>query len=430
MFHRYSIVIVLAALTNTAFTVRASFENDLVLKATTEYNVYKDLDECSSFNLSFRISQYWESLGITNRDGCTEPRDDFPWSAAFISFLVRQAGGGDRFAYGEAHHIYIRDAFNGGRGLYNSAVDMSEATPQIGDLACVGRGSAADWTYANFRTWASNPSSGGVTTHCDVIVESSPVATGSISTIGGNLDDMVRRNNVPKGNYKVLLKVTREASTSERFVDIGVVVDVSGSFEDDLTNFRDEVGAIVSLVTAVYPNALFGLATFQDYPLLGFGDLTDTPHALVRDIGSRENFIEGVNAIRAEGGGDTPESQLVSLYQCITGEGQVIPTSVDGGYTIPPGLNFSFRKGSARIILLWTDASFHEPSLSSGYPGPSLTEVVNAATSLSGRRLQSNLGDNHRALQVDLGANAIRIVGIVSIFSSSVFVFLGLCSHQ
>jgi hypothetical protein len=38
--------------------------------------------------------------------------------------LVRQAGGEDKFAYGEAHHIYIRDAFNGGKGLYNSAVEL------------------------------------------------------------------------------------------------------------------------------------------------------------------------------------------------------------------------------------------------------------------------------------------------------------------
>jgi hypothetical protein len=98
-------------------TAYAGFETDIVLKTTSEYNVYKNLDECSSLNMRTRIGQYWANLGISNRDGCTAPRDSFPWSAAFISFLVRQAGGGENFAYGEAHHIYIRDAFNGGKGL-------------------------------------------------------------------------------------------------------------------------------------------------------------------------------------------------------------------------------------------------------------------------------------------------------------------------
>jgi Uncharacterized protein conserved in bacteria (DUF2272) len=413
MMHLSTALTTLVAITYGIVTVSAGFETDIVLKATTEYNVYKNQDECSSFNLKLRIAQYWENLGVTNRDGCTEPRDNFPWSAAFISFMVRQAGGGNRFAYSQNHHTYVRDAFNGGSGLYNSAVDISGATPQIGDLACVGRSSAADWTFAQFKTWASDPSSGGLTMHCDVIVETN--STGNIVTIGGNLMDMVQRNKVPKGNYKILLQVTREASTSDRLVDIGVVVDVSGSFDDDLANFRDEVGAIVSLVTAVYPQTRFGLATFQDYPLNDWGDSTDIPHSLIKDIGPSGAFIAGVNAISAAGGGDTPEGQLVSLYQSITGKGQVVPSSLDGGYTIPAGLNFNFRPGSARIILLWTDASFHEPSNTPAYPGPSLVDVINAASFLNARRLQGNLGDQHRALQVDLNGDAIRIIGIVSL---------------
>ena len=60
-----------------------------------------------------RIADYWSALGLSDWDGCT----DQPWSAAFISFMVREAGGGDRFAYSVAHRDYIRDAFYGGSDL-------------------------------------------------------------------------------------------------------------------------------------------------------------------------------------------------------------------------------------------------------------------------------------------------------------------------
>jgi Uncharacterized protein conserved in bacteria (DUF2272) len=175
--------------------------------------------------------------------------------------LVRQAGGEDKLAYGEAHHIYIRHAFNGGKGLYNSAVDIASNIPQTGDLVCVGRDGAAAWTFENFKTWAGNPSSGGILTHCDVVVA---VNGTSITAIGGNLGDQVKQNIVSKGAYQVLLKVTR-AQANDRLVDIGIIVDVSGSFGDDQANFRNEATTIVSLIHATYPNALFGLATFQRY---------------------------------------------------------------------------------------------------------------------------------------------------------------------
>jgi hypothetical protein len=93
-------------------------------------------------------------------------------------------------------------------------------------------------------------------------------------------------------------------------VDIGIIVDVSGSFGDDLANFKNEATTIVSLIQATYPNALLGLATFQDYPVQ-WGDIDDVPHALTRNLGSKDSFIAAVNSITAVGGGDEPESQLV-----------------------------------------------------------------------------------------------------------------------
>jgi hypothetical protein len=96
------------------------------------------------------------------------------------------------------------------------------------------------------------------------------------------------------------------------------------------------------------------------------------------------------------------------LYQSITGAGQVVPPEVSGGYTIPAGLNFNFRVDSARIILLWTDERFHSPTDTPGYPGPTMEEVIAAATGLT-RRVR------RKERTLDLASDAVRVIGIVSI---------------
>jgi hypothetical protein len=227
---------------------------------------------------------------------------------------------------------------------------------------------------------------------------------------------------------------------ADRLVDVGIIVDVSGSFADDLARFRNESTNIVNLIQAQYPKALFGLATFQDYPLSSWGNLGDKPHVLVQDLGPKTSFVAAVNNITASGGGDIPESQLVSLFQSVTGAGQVVNRTF-GTYTIPPKQNFKFRKGAARLIILWTDATFHTPNNTLGYPGPTLAEViwvlVNYGTpafvlqypdrrrSLRGNDdtifADANRHLTSRSLQAKLGPDAIRVLGMVRISYLSPF---------
>jgi hypothetical protein len=216
----------------------------------------------------------------------------------------------------------------------------------------------------------------------------------------------------------VVVQAQDDPDADDRLVDIGFVVDVTGSFSDDIAAFKLEAAAIVSDVTASFPNALFGLATFQDYPLKGWGSPTSVPHARVSDLVPGDAaFLAAVNSLSVSGGGDFSESQLESLYQCITGAGHVVPTSIGGGFTIPSGLNFNFRSGSARILILWTDATFHDPINTPDYPGPTMAQVIQAA--LTGG---SGIVPRRR-LQEDFGPEAVRVVGIVrGIVASDVFV--------
>jgi hypothetical protein len=111
-----------------------------------------------------------------------------PWSAAFISWVMRKAGAAKDFRYSASHSNYIVAAKNN-RLANNSnpfkAFRISEAAPEVGDLVCKSRaGSGA--TYDTIRS--------GMTTHCDIVTDVKP---GSIAVIGGNVSQSVARKTVP-----------------------------------------------------------------------------------------------------------------------------------------------------------------------------------------------------------------------------------------
>ena len=106
----------------------------------------------------------------------------YPWSAAFISWVIRQAGAGNDFSYSAAHAVYVAAARDN-RLANNSnpfkAYRTSEVAPQPGDLVCKRRQDGV--TYDNVR--------GGHLTHCDVVTA---VKGNKLETIGGNVSDSVK----------------------------------------------------------------------------------------------------------------------------------------------------------------------------------------------------------------------------------------------
>lgn len=152
-----------------------------------------------------RVGEYWW-LGIDagtpetawtgkhDENGVEFPatRDgEFAWSAAFISYVMRIAGAGLRFPYAIAHATYIDVArqmsLGQTRNYVVSAADPRLVAPLPGDLICHGRNSGRDMTFADLPA-PSFPS------HCDIVVAAAP---GSVSVIGGNVDDAVTLAHVP-----------------------------------------------------------------------------------------------------------------------------------------------------------------------------------------------------------------------------------------
>jgi hypothetical protein len=131
---------------------------------------------------------YRVGVGVTVTDAQMRSpayQSGHPWSAVFISYVMRVAGAGPAFAYSVAHQGYIRAArrnrFDGITGNPFWAYRTDEIAPRIGDLVCASRaGSGATYDNIGDRTVRR--------THCDVVTEIRP---GRIRVIGGNVGQTV-----------------------------------------------------------------------------------------------------------------------------------------------------------------------------------------------------------------------------------------------
>ncbi len=122
---------------------------------------------------------------------------DTPWSAAFISWVAREAGlGADEFVFSEAHVDYAGAAWQAGIDEAASratpqalrACDLMRTPPRQGDLVCQARGAsgaALDSFDKIGEVLAGRPTGGApLPMHCDVVVN---VDDAGFDTVGGNV---------------------------------------------------------------------------------------------------------------------------------------------------------------------------------------------------------------------------------------------------
>jgi hypothetical protein len=141
-----------------------------------------------------RVGEYWW-LGMNSDQpdrawtgkhdsfGVVFPASDdgeYAWSAAFISYVMRIAGAGERFPYSPTHATYVDAAWHvangGGAGWVVSAERPDAYPPQLGSRI----------RYQNLPASFSG--------HCDIVVQIDP---GVLSVVGGNVDDAVTMKHIP-----------------------------------------------------------------------------------------------------------------------------------------------------------------------------------------------------------------------------------------
>jgi len=137
-----------------------------------------------------------------------EADEGYAWSAAFVSYVMRIAGAGDRFPYDDAHATYINEAARAARGAVPVRAVVAQRpdayAPALGDLICTGRERAERLRFDDLPA-------GKFPSHCGIVVGLLPDA---VLAIGGNVGDAVTMTRVP-------------TTTDHRLVGAdGIVVDV------------------------------------------------------------------------------------------------------------------------------------------------------------------------------------------------------------
>lgn len=134
-----------------------------------------------------RVADYWKFIGGGYRNLTGLDRGT-PWSAAFISWAMDQAGAGTKFPYSAGHAAYINHAIKHANtpGAPLVGRRLSGYAPKVGDLIGYWRG-ARTINFDNARTI------GWYESHTDIVVE---VNDGHILCIGGNVLHSVTRRAV------------------------------------------------------------------------------------------------------------------------------------------------------------------------------------------------------------------------------------------
>jgi hypothetical protein len=212
-----------------------------------------------------------------------------------------------------------------------------------------------------------------------------PIDWGSPSRLASTVTPGVTPNNLeatvrPGESLEVEKTVTLPVIPPK--LDLVLIVDLSGSYWDDLPNIKSKAPNIFTGIRASVSDSQFGLATFVDFPFYVWGDpyWGDYAYSLDQNLTTDQStWLVAVNAMNTRNGYDEPESQYEALYQAATGMGREI-----SGYTIPAGQNPDWRDGVTRVIAITTDASFHNSGDGGGpfpYPGASRDDTVAALNS-------------------------------------------------
>lgn len=141
-----------------------------------------------------RVGDYWASIGQPHNgrtqivNNSTGKSYNPPWSAAFISFVLRKAGAGNGFEYAQAHCHYVQDFIKGRSDSVYQAMHPDHYAPKLGDIVHYGRLGAKKFDFAEavtiYQVDSFYPS------HSDIVVEVDTTG-GVIRTIGGNVGNSV-----------------------------------------------------------------------------------------------------------------------------------------------------------------------------------------------------------------------------------------------
>ncbi|QSA96024.1 DUF2272 domain-containing protein [Methylococcus sp. EFPC2] len=150
---------------------------------------------------SERVARYWQAVGRSRLSGsdCQQP-----WSAAFVSWVMTEAGLPESaFPPADAHWVYLDHLMKAdGPDAPFRPHPIEGYPPRPGDLICATRGPGAPWFDGLPRTAELRYTK----LHCDIVVESDGK---TLDAIGGNVRNSVSKTRLqlnPEGHLQPSIK--------------------------------------------------------------------------------------------------------------------------------------------------------------------------------------------------------------------------------
>ena len=158
--------------------------------------------------------------------------------------------------------------------------------------------------------------------------------------------------------------------------DVVFLIDVSGSMAPIIDALRKNIEAFVDSLSSGGAN---NAAPVRDWrgKVVGYRDIEAAAseglewiemHPFVRDTAALKTQLA---SLQAQGGGDEPESLLDALYKVATME-----ATPKGSQSEDPN-KWRYRSDAARVVVVFTDASFKETMSIPEAKGGSLQDVAN-----------------------------------------------------
>jgi hypothetical protein len=158
--------------------------------------------------------------------------------------------------------------------------------------------------------------------------------------------------------------------------DVVFLIDVSGSMAPIIDALRTNIEAFVDSLSSGSANEAAPVRDWRG-KVVGYRDIAAASsegvkwiedHPFVRDTAALKLQLA---SLRAEGGGDEPESLLDALYKVATME------ATPKGSQSEDANKWRYRSDAARVVVVFTDASFKETMSIPEAAGGSLQDVAN-----------------------------------------------------
>lgn len=194
------------------------------------------------------------------------------------------------------------------------------------------------------------------------------------------------------GSQQVPLGLQTSAGLLVNQVDMMFLIDRTGSYGDDINTLQTSASALINDLTTLVPDIRFGVSGFADYPIEPFGSAGDSAFQLLQSLTCEPTLaLQGIDLLDQPllNGNDFPESQYEGIVQALTGRG--IDLDGDGAFSSDGDVAPSaagWREGALPVLVFSTDADFHDPATTAGYPGSgasaALSELAASGTVIIG----------------------------------------------